>query len=226
MTIAFAARPGVKVPTGPVSFTAEPVALAGVKRPAWLEERNVLGSGRALDLDGDGKKTGRWPLGCLGPDLLVGETVVAGLGGEPFRYPPAMARLGAGGVVLYGRCGSHVSLGFGPGPVAVETMPGPLLQVSVAARAGAALSVRGWKLNNEPINRLRVAEVQAYEVVEGDQAEWLTVWWVLIPVPATGSHLVDFVVEGEGAGMVAAGINVAPAPGARWRGPFGGKPLP
>ncbi|MEZ4464539.1 MAG: hypothetical protein R3F43_08530 [bacterium] len=232
VSIRVAPRPGAEVPTAPVAFTAEPLALADVPLPAWLAEADVLGSGRAVDLDGDGKLTGRWPIRCMADSLAVGDTIVRGVGWDRFRYPRAIPRVtpAGAGVVLYGACGPRITVGFGAGAVPVESMPGPLLQVSVVERTGAdgppKLGLRDWKLDNEKIVRLRSARIQAREAVAGEPPEWLTVHWVLVPVPAKGSHLVDFVIDGEGPGLVFAAVNVAEAPDTRWRGPINGRPLP
>ena len=81
-----------------------------------------------------------------------------------------------------------------------------------------------WTLDGEAV-RPDVYRVRSYEPIGPGEARWHAVHWAVLPVPAAGTHVLKVKVAGSADGVVAAGINVAPAPGVRHRGPVGVAPL-
>lgn len=223
VSVRAAPLPGASVPKAPVPVTVEPWVLAVATPHAALTERNLLGSGLNLDLDGDGVLKGRWPLACAGGMLTVGSFHV---------LPQADAtRLGDRGaaLLLHAPCDRGIVLGVAPPQqVAVrEVLAGPLLQISLAEarspKAKSALTVSGFVLNAQPMPPPRVVEVRSF--IEEPKPTWLYVRLILVPIPERGSPTVDFRVEGAGAASISAVVNTSPGPGQRVMGPATGRAL-
>lgn len=239
LTVRFGATAGAEVPAHPVPYTAEPYGLfvADGKLEA-VREADLLGSGLALDLTGDGDTDDTLKVRCEGPIARIGDARVQPLGGALKVYAtpegsPKPVRLGPKGatVVLYGPCGAGTFVGVTPpkAEMPVHSSPGPLLQVSIVTPIQkptddtdrAPLS---WTLDGKAA-RPDVYRVRSYEPIGPGQARWHAVHWAVLPVPAQGSHVLKVKVAGSAEGLVAAGVNVAPAPGVRFRGPIAVAPL-
>ena len=128
--------------SGTVRYTAEPFTVSGRPQKGYVRERNVLGSGRGFDLNGDGDTRDRFAAGCDGEAFSLGKTLRL----EPVMSGPDVARryayaddgasrfgvVAEGGVssMLYLPCSADgVSLGWSPEPIEVREIQGPALMV-------------------------------------------------------------------------------------------------
>lgn len=200
-------------PTGKVPFTAEPYTLTAAPVGDTVEESNLLGTGLALDLDGDGKTTGKLKAACEpGGTAVLGGTRI-----EPVNIPKAtyrddkgvsrVARIGEKGahVILYNRCRGRNTVSFGVAP-AGKGMPilevdSPALQFLVAEQAkGPAAPVRikisDVRLNGRPFRPAHMYSTHLYDPTFGKPG-WATVRWFMLPLAADAPHhLFKFKVEG------------------------------
>lgn len=128
--------------SGTVRYTAEPFTVSGRPQKGFVRERNVLGSGRGFDLNGDGDTRDRFAAGCDGDAFALGKTLrlspVMGGPNVARRYTysdSGQSRFGTiaeGGVssMLYLPCTEDgVSLGWAPEPIEVREIQGPALMV-------------------------------------------------------------------------------------------------
>lgn len=128
--------------SGTVRYTAEPFTVSGRPQKGFVRERNVLGSGRSFDLNGDGDTRDKFAAGCDGDAFALGKTLrLQPVMGGPdvarrYAYSDAgQSRFGAladGGVssMLYLPCTDDgVSLGWSPEPMEVREIQGPALMV-------------------------------------------------------------------------------------------------
>ncbi|MFN3198923.1 MAG: hypothetical protein ACE366_11000 [Bradymonadia bacterium] len=232
ITVTIAAPPS----TGPeykseVYFTAEPVMVVSPKAYTALNEANIADSGLAMDLNGDGDRTDVLPTTCEGRDVKVGESTFTPLFKASYMQytEKSVGRIGKNGaqVVQYTPCGPYLAMGFSPPghDLKLQKLTGPMLQISVAQpqpgpRGLPTLRTSSWTLDGKPIAPL-MTQVKSFEPGEKQTPTWVHVHWAVMSIPVGGQHVVKFKVEGPGKGMVAAGVNLAPAPGRRWRGPMG-----
>ena len=231
VTIRVAPLRDAVVPTASVPFTVEPWVLAVRLPPAVLAERDVLGTGLALDLDGDGKRTGRWPLHCAAGIWQVGPWALQPLG---TRLPAELPRLGPRGaaVIQHTPCSeAGVVVGLDPPDRAAgrvrEILPGPLLQISVVEqrtpKEEPRLSMTGFHLDSKAFQPPRTFDVRSF--VAEPKPGWVHVRLVLVPMPTAGAQ-VDLRIEGAGEGSVSAMVITSPGPDQRVYSPAAGQALP
>lgn len=232
VTIRVAPLRDAVVPTASVPFTVEPWVLAVRLPPPVLAERDVLGTGLALDLDGDGKRTGRWPLHCAAGIWQVGPWTLQPLGA---RLPAELPRLGPRGaaVIQHTPCSeAGVVVGFDPPQDRAalptrEVLPGPLLQISVVEqrtpKEAPRLSMAGFYLNSKAFQPPRTFDVRSF--VAEPKPGWVHVRLVLVPMPPAGAQ-VDLRIEGVGEGSVSAMVISSPGPDQRVYSPAAGQALP
>lgn len=201
-------------PTGKVPFTAEPYTLTVTARGDTVEENNLFGTGLALDLDGDGKTTGRLKATCEpGGVATLGGTRI-----EPVNLPEAtyrddkgvsrVARIGKNGahIILYNRCRGRNPVSFGVAPARKGGLPilevdSPALQFLVAEEAaGPAAPVRikisDLHLNGKPVRPAHMYSAHLYEPTFGKPG-WAVCRWFMLPlVPDAAHHLFKFTVQG------------------------------
>ncbi len=151
--------------SGPVRYTAEPFTVTGRPRKGFVAERDVLGSKRAFDLDGDGDTKDRFGAGCDGPAMTLGtalrlEPVMSGpavLRSYAYADADGRSRMGTiaeGGAssMLYLPCADDgtVSLGWGPAPMEVREIPGPALMVLAFGNPKGPPSIPTDGVSREP----------------------------------------------------------------------------
>ncbi len=239
VTVRFAPTAGAEVPTHPVPYTAEPFGLfVADGQLEAVREADIVGSGLALDLTGDGDTDDALKVRCEGPVARIGDARVQPLGGALKVYTtpdgePKPVRLGAQGAtaVLYGDCGAGTFVGLAPpkAELPVHSTPGPMLQVSIVAPIekptdDADRAPLSWTLDGKAV-RPTVYRVRSYEPIGPGEARWHAVHWAVLPVPGEGAHTLKVKVGGSAEGVVAVGVNVAPSPGVRHRGPMAVAPL-
>ncbi len=152
--------------SGPVRYTAEPFTVTGRPRKGYVRERDVLGSRRAFDLNGDGDTKDRFRAGCDGPAMTLGKTLRLEpvVDGPPAvrRYAyagddgqPRMGTIAAGGVssMLYAPCKDDgtVVLGWAPSTMEVREIPGPALMVLALGNPKGPPSIPADGVTREPI---------------------------------------------------------------------------
>ena len=194
--------------SGPVRYTAEPFTITGRPQKGFVRERNVLGSGRAFDLDGDGDTKDRFPAACDGEAFGLGDARLrAVMSGPPlarrYDYADALVALGQPGTtgMLYLPCTDDgVSLGFSPEPIAVREIPGPALMVLAFGNPSAPP-----KIPTDGVTRIPASEgladqrfdVEVFEpVTEGPL--WYAVAGAMVQLDAQASEQsVRVFVEGD-----------------------------
>lgn len=143
-------RPGTSPRPGVVRYTAEPLTFSVEVRERQVEERDILGTGLAYDLNGDGDTEDRVSVACDGdsaivdghrlrPSMTPGDVAL-------FRYADRPVRLGDAGAhaMLYAPCkaGSPVTFGLSDPsrPIDVATVGAPALQILIveAGKPGTA----------------------------------------------------------------------------------------
>lgn len=149
--------------SGPVRYTAEPFTVTGRPHKGYVRERNVLGSGRSFDLNGDGDTRDRFAAGCDAEAFALGKALRL----EPVMSGPAVARryaygqgeqsrlasLGERGVsaMLYLPCSDdEVSLGWSPQPMELREVPGPALMVLAFGNPSLPPSLPADGVRREP----------------------------------------------------------------------------
>ena len=222
--------------TGPeyktdVYFTAEPILVVSTEAHTELKEADVAGSGLAMDLNGDGDREDVLPTSCEGKRLTIGGTTLRPLmTSQQMQYTEqTIGRIGEKGahVIQYTACGPFLALGLAPAshPIEQQHLQGPMVQISVAQpqsgpRDLPTLRTSRWTLDGKPMSP-SVAQVKSFEPGEQKTPTWVHVHWATLSIPVGGRHTIRFLLDGPGEAAISAGVNVAPAPGRRWRGPMG-----
>lgn len=154
--------------SGSVRYTAEPIDITGPLRGGVIDESDVLGSGFAFDLDGDGATDDRLAAKCDGGSLMLGSTtlepVMSASAEEAtwvYRDPKGGflgQRLGAAGAtaMLYLPCTEAlVVLGIGADPFVPLSVTGPLLSVQLFASgdpgAGPKFEFKRTSVDGKPV---------------------------------------------------------------------------
>lgn len=233
---------GAKAHTGTVRYTAEPYVLVAEAK-ATLEEANLLGSGIAFDLDGDGKTTSAIASKCDG-DVVV-------LGTEPARrvepsitLTDAVARFDYGkdgsrlfanassGALLYAPCSeSLVTIGLDPrGPLAFQTVASPsvfaVYRVQVdSLDAPDPLSLKALRSGDSPLPH-QVHPFREVSVQGGEVKVYAVQLVVFALHPTEPLQHISLQLEGPAPEFVTASINEVDAEGHRIRYADGFKPFP
>jgi hypothetical protein len=241
VTIELLRRPGVALPPGPVPYTDEPYNISTQPGEPTVREADILATGLALDLDGDGRTDGAFGVSCDADGAgRFGDTRIAPLLSPPtdpdapvrYTYPAGdgpIGRLGPRGAhaVLYSPCdGSYVSLGLSPAdqPLSVRATDGPALQVLVLeAVAGPGDAPRPGELAIRPAAGAAPSLLVgwAYEPFFGPDPQWASMRWTMLPLADDAEPqrvVVDLPDDGV-TRLVLTSVNVSPAPGIRLRFP-------
>lgn len=201
------------VPTGKIPFTAEPYTLTARPTGDRVDERNVLGTGLAMDLDGDGKAAGRLKASC-NPD---GSAVVAGTRIEPTDMPeavyrndkgqPRVVRIGQKGahLILYTPCRGRnlITVGISPAstPLPILEVESPALQFLVSEEAAGPsaadrIKIVDLNLNGKPIRNVQFFSSRLHEYTFGKPG-WEVYHWFMLALSADAAEQrVKFTVQG------------------------------
>lgn len=183
--------------SGTVQYTAEPIDITGRIEGGYIEEKNVLGSGLAFDLDGDGSTEGRLEARCDGARLIIGDVSLdpamtihetfaswvyrdskGGFLGRRFGTKGATA-------MLYTPCSTEsVVLGLGAEPFEPKSVPGPLLTVQIFAAgepaAGPTFAVKRVAVDGKPVEA-ESFEFAAFEPLV-DEPAWFGGYGLALPL--------------------------------------------
>lgn len=232
---------GVKPHAGSVRYTAEPRVVVA-KAKTTLDESNLLGTGIAVDIDGDGKPTSKIKTRCESGTAVL-ETK------EPARFEPvtalteAVARFdygaddarilsnGTAGALMYAPCDSgNIVLGLDPAaPLKVHEVPSPAVFVVYRAQVDSIDAEDPFKLekiaageNDVKHERYSFREIN----VEGDEVKVFAAHLVVFGIDAA-PPLQHLAVEISGAKpeFITASINEVDADGKRIRYGDGFKPF-
>lgn len=184
---------------GPVRYTAEPYTVTGRPRKGMVRERDVLGSRRAIDLNGDGDTKDRFRSGCDGAGFALGKSLRLDpvMGGPPalrryaYSADDGQSRVGSLGgagasAMLYLPCAEDgtVSLGWAPESIEVREIPGPALMVLAFGNPALPPSVPPDGVSRSP-KRAGLAEQQfdteVFETVD-DKARWYAVSAAMVQI--------------------------------------------
>ncbi|MBL4685236.1 MAG: hypothetical protein JKY37_11645 [Nannocystaceae bacterium] len=214
ITVVLNKRPGIRAWSGPVAYTAEPFTVTGLAGRK-LQERDVLSSGRAFDLNGDGDTKDSFAVAC--------DDGVVTLGGE-FRLPPVMAgsgntrtwsyrdadgnlrqdQLTATGVsaMLYLPCadGQSVTIGWGPKPLELREIAGPAMMVLAFGDAKTPPTLSKTAVSREPASEGLVEQpfsLEAFEQV-ADTPKWYAIAGTMVQLDGRAAQqTVRVVVQGD-----------------------------
>lgn len=227
--------PGGQHTAGVVKYTAEPLNIAGrVAGPALLEA-DLLGSGLAFDLDGDGSTTGTVPVACDGDVAVVGDvrlSPVMQLGETAtwrYRDGDHAARLGAKGAhaMLYTACSasSVATVGLAPAGASIDVLEiaSPALQLLVFEAAGSADAAPTFSLETAAADA-RTFAANVFEPVVTPSPSWHSARWLMAPLDREAlEQTVTVSIRGPSAvRMIVASINQAGAGFDRVRSRVGG----
>lgn len=200
--------------SGPVRYTAEPFTVTGAPHKGHVREKNVLGSGRAFDLNGDGDVRDRFKASCSDGAFQLGKTLRL----EPVMGGPAVARTydygsseaprqgsvreGGVGTMLYLPCADDgtVSLGWGPGPIEVREIPGPALMVLAFGNPALPPSIPADGVRREGAREGLVEQRLDLEVYEPvvDTPHWYAVAGTMAQLdPDAEEQIVRVFIEGD-----------------------------
>ncbi len=214
---------GVKPHSGAVRYTAEPrVVVAGAK--VTLDESNLLGSGVAVDIDGDGATVSKIKSSCeSGTSVLKTD--------PPIRFEPvteltdAVARFDYGkddarilsndkaGALVYAPCDSgRIVLGLDPSaPLKLHEVPSPAVFVVYRAEVDSIdaedpFSLQKIDAGETPVDH----ELYPFREVnvEGDTVKIYAAHLVVFPIdPAVPLQHITVSIAGEKPEFVTASIN-------------------
>jgi hypothetical protein len=240
VTVTLTRRAGVTLPAGRVPYTAEPYNLIGEPgADDTVVEADILGTGLALDLDGDGDTGDAIAVACdEGVISAAGATVppLADRGDQVRTYTREhIARIGDEGawVVSYSPCeAGPAQVGLSPAdrPIEILHTDGPALQVMVFAPAAAPALPEPVELRVSADGvalATRTHTGLAYEPIFGDQPGWAAMHWVMVPVRDTGRQSFSFTLPAaDGPRMVIATVNLGTDTDRRWRMKPAAAPIP
>lgn len=196
VTVEVHATPGVAIPGGDVPYTAELYTITRQPALADIVESNVLETGLALDLDGDGTTAGGLTVACDADGRAtagttsfepIGDKRLFELhyGGTPSR------RIGDRGahVVLYRPCKDNfVNVGLSPAdrPIEVHTVAGPSLQIILLERAASPAAAPQATLAKLALDGKPVTapphSTYVYEAIFEPGGGWTTAQWHMLPL--------------------------------------------
>jgi|GEM_PF-2444973 len=198
--------------SGPVRYTAEPFTITGRPSKGFVRERNVLGSKRALDLNGDGDTRDRFAAGCQDATFTFGELALSPVMAGPavlrqYAYAaqgePRIAALGERGAsaMLYLPCAdTGVSLGWAPEPIEVREIPGPALMVLAFGNPALAPSIPSDGVTRTPKTSGLADQrfdVEVYEAV-AKTPHWYAVAGAMVQLdPEAEEQTVRVFIEGD-----------------------------
>lgn len=239
ITITLTRKPDVALPAGRVPYTAETYTVSAKPRGDRVTEADVLGTGLALDLNGDGDTKDQVPVACKSGVIIAGDARVAPLGdakGEVLTYgSDRIGRIGEAGaaIVSYAPCTrSHVTVGLSPATKPIETIHsnGPVLQVLVFSPADSPmpqapmdmrLSTGGADLD------LQVHAGLVFEPIFGNEPAWASMHWVMAPLEDAASQTFELTLpDTANARLVVARVNLSAAEGTRRRMQPAAMPIP
>jgi hypothetical protein len=232
---------GAKAHTGTVRYTAEPYVLVAEAK-AKLEEANLLGSGIAFDLDGDGKTTSAIASRCDGdaavlalqPSRRLEPVTVLTEAVARFDYGKDGSRLlsnDASGGVLYAPCGDTLIFGLDPkGPQSFHTVASPsvfaVYRVQVdSLDAPDPLSLKALRSGDSPLPH-QVHPFREVSVQGGEVKVYAAQLVVFALHPTEPLQHISLQLEGPAPEFVTASINEVDAEGHRIRYADGFKPFP
>lgn len=232
---------GVKPHSGSVRYTAEPRVVVAKARTT-LDEASLLGTGIAVDIDGDGATTSKLQTKCEAGTAVLQTK-------EPIRFEPvtaltdAVARFDYGpddarilsndkaGALMYAPCDSgNIVLGLDPAaPLKIHEVPSPAVFVVYRAQVDSIDAEDPFKLekiaageDDVKHERYSFREVN----VEGDEVKVFAAHLVVFGIDAA-PPLQHLAVEISGAKpeFITASINEVDADGKRIRYGDGFKPF-
>lgn len=232
---------GVKPRGGSVRYTAEPRVVVAKARTK-LDESNVLGSGIAVDVDGDGKTTSKISTKCdegvavLGtkPPLRLEAVTVLSDAVARFDYGENEARVlvnAGAGAVLYAPCDTGTMIfGVNPtGPLKMLKVPSPAVFVVYRVEVDSMDADDPFTLQKVDAGDVPV-EHELYpfrEVsVEGDTVKIYAAHLVVFALdPAPALQHVSLEIAGQKPEFVTASVNEVDGDGHRIRYGDGFKPF-
>lgn len=203
------------LPRKKVPFTTEPFTLTVRPEMDVVVERNILGTGLAMDLDGDGRTTGRLKASCR-PDgsVVLADNTLWPLGFPIARYrddknAPRSVRLGPKGAhaLLYTPCQKNrpITVGLSPAsqPIVIVEVDSPALQILVFQQAGSpkaqsTIRIVSPSLNGKPLSGSLIYHAKLYDRLFG-KPEWIHVTWLMVPLSRTEpENKIRFTITGHG----------------------------
>lgn len=226
----------------PLTYTAEQFTISARARAPYVLERDILGTGLALDLDGDGKTTSRVAVRCspkTGVAIVEKGKLRATL--RPVGFPtmryrggkrPTIARLSPRGAqaLLYRRCDAktgRVMIGLNKPSklLALQRVLGPVVQVIVfqpIKKARQKVKTLFAQMKGDFGGSVRVHKAKVYERLFGKRAGWSAARMAMIPLPPPKKlrpiELLLKHADPKAPVLVVASINWAPKVNVRLRG--------
>jgi hypothetical protein len=230
------------LPRRPLTYTAEQFTISARARSPYVVEGNILGTGLALDLDGDGKAKSRVIVRC---DAKSGAAVVSkgkrSAQLRPVGYPtmryrrgnkPTIVRLSPRGAqaLLYRRCNTKtgrtmIGLNKPSKLLALQRVVGPVVQVIVfqpIKRAKQQVKTLFARFQGNFGGSVRVHKAKVYEPLFGKRPGWTAARMAMIPLPRKGKlkpiEMLLKHADPKAPVLVFAAINWAPSIDVRLRG--------
>lgn len=239
VTISLTRRAGVTLPAGRVPYTSEPYNLEGSPDGPEVNEADILGTGLALDLDGDGEADDLIPVACEDGVIVIAGAKVPPLGdptGQVRTYSPdRIGRVGDAGawLVSYTPCSDgFVQVGVSPAgqPIEIQRTDGPALQILIFAPVDRPEHpgpiALGLQAGGVPL-AAPVSVGLVNEPIFADQPAWSSMHWLMAPLRDVGQQSFELTLpEATGPRMIIATVNLSATSGERRRMQPAVLPLP
>lgn len=224
---------GVKARTGRVRYTAEPNVLLAVGK-ATVSEANFVGSGLAVDLDGDGKTKSKIKTRCE-EGVVVLETkpptrieAVTEFTEDVVRfvYGDGGSRLAStdrAGAVLYSPCDKGLTFGLDPAkPLTLLETGSPSVFLVYRGKIDAASDADPFALESIKVGEEELAHTvhpfREYHLTKGDTPEIFAANLVVFEIDALAAlQHITVKISGERPEFITASINEVDADGHRIR---------
>lgn len=246
VTIEVTRKANLLPPKGTVKFSTEPYNLHAPIRSETVDEADIMGTGWAVDLDGDGKTTSTFPVACDAGRGKIGSLALEPVNdGSVIDYhdasgKPRVRQFPGGGAWLmqFAPCdGDIVSVGISPKdePFEFIEVPSPALGVVVFEASEEPTRTSTWKVDESALDEAALSvefhTAAIFEAVTGPDAGWHAITYALVPLPRqAASHEVQLQLSAGGGkpgrSMVAAILNEGGSDHDRVRGTPAIVPIP
>lgn len=195
-------RPSEALPTLPIPFSVEPINIGG-KLTDIVDESNLLGSGYAHDLDGDGKLAELSASCRADHSLQIKETHLQPLVGDipgvrsyfDARGNSKIVQVGTRGIHMLGYFAdcefSTATIGMFPDQesTALAHVPGPVLQLIVLERVANAQSPETSILETKSGGGSPATyRAHSYQAATTKSPAWHVVRWQMLPLTFDGDE--------------------------------------